>query len=48
MCSYLHWLCVYIEQNTDKLLTLERIEVNSDDLKLVDDPAYELLGLLFL
>lgn len=47
MCSCLHWLFVYIEENADQLLTLERIEVSSDDLKLVGDPAFELLGLLF-
>ena len=38
---------MYIEENADMLLTIDRTEVSSDVLKLVDNPAFELLGLMF-
>jgi len=47
VCSYLHWFYVYIEENADKLLNIDRTEVSSDYLKLVDNTAFELLGLFF-
>lgn len=38
---------MYIEENADKLLNIDRTEVSSDYLKLVDNTAFELLGLFF-